>query len=426
MIHLKIAIIGLGYVGLPLAALLSGKFEVVGFDTDASKVKKLDKREEILTEPGLKEILNKSIDSGKLKFTTTAEDIQDSQVKIITVGTPYDEKKRDVDYSFLDSAIEIVCRHIKKGDVVVLKSTVPVGTTSKRVVKALKANKHKVPEDVGVVFSPERIVEGQAIHDYATLPKIIGASDDRSFEIFSKVAQALGGRIIRVSNPETAEMVKMTDNYARFAFLGVVNELALVCEKVGVDVMEMLRAAKEDYKRNDGLLIPGPGVGGSCLNKDPFILQSNMEKEGLSLHMVDAAKEINSNMPAHVSELVGKFRKGSKIVVVAGVAFKGDTDDTRFTPSFKIKETLEAQGKKVRLSDPFVKSVDGIISDIYKASKGSDVFVVVTDHQEYKKIDLKKLKSIMNTSPLIIDARALIKRSEAESLGFEYHGLGRL
>ena len=426
MINLKIAIVGLGYVGLPLAALLAGKFDVIGFDTDSAKVEKLRLREEILTEPGLKEVLNSAIDGGRLKFTTDPNDIRDSTVKIITVGTPYDERKKDVDYSFLDSATELVCRNLKKGDVVALKSTVPVGTTSGRLAKAILANGFRVPEDVGVVFSPERIVEGQAINDYGTLPKIIGASDDRSFGVFSKITEALGGKTIRVSNPETAEMVKMTDNYARFAFLGLVNELALVCEEVGVDVLEMLNAAKDDYKRNDGLLIPGPGVGGSCLNKDPFILKSNMERHGLRLKMVDAAKEINSGMPDHVSELVNRFRSGSKIVTVAGVAFKGDTDDTRFTPTFKIKEKLEEKGAKVRLSDPFVKSVDGVISDIYDASDGADVLVVVTDHKEYKNIDLKKLKSLMNTGPLIIDSRAIIRREEAESMGFEYHGLGRL
>lgn len=423
---MKIAIIGLGYVGLPLAALLANKFEVIGFDTDSSKVEKLHARQEILTEPGLKGILDSAIDGGKLKFTTNPSDIKDSDIKIITVGTPYNEVKMDVDYSFIDSATAIVCNNLKKGDVVVLKSTVPVGTTSKRLVKFITANNFKVPEEIGVVFSPERIIEGQAISDYKVLPKIIGASDDRSFEIFSNVAQTLGGKIVRVSNPETAEMVKMTDNYARFAFIAIVNELALICEKLGVDVMEMLKAAKDDYKKNDGLLVPGPGVGGSCLNKDPFILKSNMEREGLKLKMVDAAREVNSSMPEHISELVARFRDNSMTVAIAGVAFKGDTDDTRFSPSFKIKEKLEQNGAKVRLSDPFVKSIGAVISDIYEAAEGADVFVLITDHKEYKNIDLKKLKSLMNTNPLIIDARAIIPRTEAESIGFEYHGLGRL
>jgi nucleotide sugar dehydrogenase len=424
---LKISIIGLGYVGLPLSGLLAEKYDVVGFEVDETRVKKLNARESVLSEPGVDEILNKALDSNKLKFTTNPKDIAQSDIKIITVGTPYDETKKDVNYFFLDSALEIVSNNLKKGDVVVLKSTVPVGTTSDRVVKAITSKGYKVPEDVGVVFAPERIVEGQAIKDYKTLPNIIGASDDKSFEMYSNVvSNAIGGKIVRVSNPETAEMVKMTDNYARFAFLGITNELALICEKVGVDVIEMISAAKDDYSRNAGLLIPGPGVGGSCLNKDPFILKSNLEKHGLKLKMVDAAKEVNYSMPVHVYDMVKTFRSDAKSIVIAGVAFKADTDDTRFAPSLTIKNLLESSGSDVILSDPFVNSISGVIKDIHEAAKGADVLIILTDHKHYKTIDLKMIKSAMNANPLIIDTRALIERDEAQRHGFEYRGLGRL
>ena len=423
---LKVAIIGLGYVGLPLAALLAERLDVIGFDIDASRIKKLEAGEPVLSEPGLDEALSKAVGSGRLRFSPNPADVSDSDVKIITVGTPYDERAKDVDYSFLDSAIEIVCGNIKKGDVVALKSTVPVGTTSERLVKALRAKGYAVPEDVGVVFSPERMVEGQAIRDFKTLPNIVGASDERSLSIYSEVASVMGGRIIRVSNPETAEMVKMTDNYARFAFLGITNELALMCEKAGVDVLEMLKAAKEDYARNAGLMIPGPGVGGSCLNKDPFILKANMAKKGLELKIVDAAKEVNYHMPTHVYLMVKEFRNNAKEVAIAGVAFKGETDDTRFAPSLKINEMLKADGATVRLSDPYVRSVSGTTRDIYEAVKGAEVLLIMTDHKAYGEMDLKRVKSLMAQNPLIIDTRGIIKRDEAERLGFEYHGLGRL
>jgi len=423
---LKIAIIGLGYVGLPLSALLARNFEVTGFDIDASRIKKLNAGESVLSEPGLDELLDKSISSGKLHFTNNPADIAESNLKIITVGTPYEERIDDVDYTFLDSALDILCKYVKKGDVVALKSTVPVGTTSNRVADALRKGGYKVPEDVGVVFSPERIVEGQAMRDYEVLPKVIGASDDRSYEMFAEAISTLGGKIVKVSNPETAEMIKMTDNYARFAFLGITNELALICEKVGVDVMEMIKAAKDEYPRNSGLLIPGPGVGGSCLNKDPFILKSNLKKKGLTLRTVDSAKEINYNIPKHIADLVIDFRPKAKLVAVAGVAFKGDTDDTRFTPAFPIRKELESKGMSVKFTDPFVMSVDGVTKDIYQAAKGADAFILVADHSAYRDINLQMLKSVMGDKPLIIDARAFIKRSDAESIGFEYHGLGRL
>ncbi len=424
---MKIAVIGLGYVGLPLSALLAEKLEVIGFDLDISRIEKLKAREPVLAEPGLQEILDKVLDNRGLTFATNPEDISDCNVKIITVNTPYEETAKDVDYSFLDSALQIVCSHINRGNVVVLKSTVPVGTTSQRVIKALNSEGYRVPEDIGVVFSPERIAEGQAIYDYRTLPKIIGASDDRSFALYSEiVTTAIGGKIIRVSNPETAEMVKMTDNYARLVFLGLTNELALICEKVGVDVMEVLRASKDGYSRNAGLLIPGPGVGGSCLNKDPFILKSDLAKKGLSLKMVDAAQEVNCNMPAHVCEMVKELKRNANTIAIAGVAFKRDTDDIRFAPSLTLKHLLEINGATVKLSDPFVTCVNGIIGDVYKAVEATDVLIIVTDHKQYINIDLKRIKSAMNVNPLIIDTRALIQRDEVKRLGFEYRGLGRL
>lgn len=424
---MKISVIGLGYVGLPLSALLAQNFDVIGFDIDASRIRKLDARERVLSEPGLDEALDRAMDSGRLKFTSAPGDITDSNVKIITVGTPYDDKKKDIDYSFLDSALEAVSARVNKGDVIVLKSTVPVGTTSGRVVRALNKKNHRVPEDVGVAFSPERILEGQAIKDYKNLPKVIGASDERSYRIAEEVFSALGGRMVRVSDPQTAEMVKMIDNYARYAFLGLTNEVALISEKSGVDVMEVLKAAKDDYPRNAGLMIPGPGVGGSCLNKDPFILKTSMAREGLDLKMVDTAHEINSGMQPHVVSMVKKFARGRKRVAMAGLAFKGQTDDTRFTPAFRINALLQREGFEVRLSDPLVKSKEyAITSDIYEAATGSEILLLVTDHEAYRNIDLRHLKGLMKEKPLIIDTRAFIDRSKAEKEGFEYHGLGRL
>jgi UDP-N-acetyl-D-mannosaminuronic acid dehydrogenase len=199
-----------------------------------------------------------------------------------------------------------------------------------------------------------------------------------------------------------------------------------MCDKAGVDVLEMLKAAKEDYARNAGLMIPGPGVGGSCLNKDPFILKANMAKKGLELKIVDAAKEVNYHMPTHVYLMVKEFRNNAKEVAIAGVAFKGETDDTRFAPSLKINEMLKADGATVRLSDPYVRSVSGTTRDIYEAVKGAEVLLIMTDHKAYGEMDLKRVKSLMAQNPLIIDTRGIIKRDEAERLGFEYHGLGRL
>lgn len=424
---MKIAVIGLGYVGLPLSTLLSDKFDVVGFDNDAGKVEKIKLGMDVVSEPELPQLLSNALKGGKLSLTSEISETKSSDVKIITVGTPFDLLSETIDFSQLDSAINVLKSVLKAGDVVILKSTVPPGTTMHRVKTMVEGFGYKVPEDIGLVFSPERMIEGQAIRDFRSLPKIIGASDQRSNSVAQTILSALGGKLVPVSSPTTAEMVKMVDNYSRFVFLGLTNEIALMSEKVGVDVMELINAAKEDYPRNSGLLRPGPGVGGSCLNKDPFIIQSHMRNTGLQLQMVNAAKSVNYSMARHVVDLVCEFSGNRKKVVILGVAFKGDTNDTRFTTSYEIAENLKNEGFEVKLSDPLVNDHSlEIAHDLYESLEGSEILLLMTDHSEYRKVGLEKVRSLMTGIPLIIDTRAIIDRIEAVKMGFEYHGLGRI
>jgi len=421
---MKIAVIGLGYVGLPLACLLARNYEVIGFDIDTLKIQKIGEGYTTIKEPLLDDLLSSAIRSGMLRISSEASMTKEAEVKIITVGTPYDEVLDSVDYSQLEDSLEIIIPNLKRGDVVMLKSTVPPGTTMGIVKLRIESHGLVVPEDVGLVFSPERMIEGQAVKDFQTLPKIIGSSDDRSYRIARDILNTLGGKIIKVSNPSTAETVKMVDNYSRYVFLGLTNELALACEKIGVDVLEVIRSAKDEYPRNAGLLVPGPGVGGSCLNKDPFILRGVLRKSGMDLEMVKSAREVNLRMPHHVVDIVTKYRKTGTATLL-GIAFKGDTDDTRFTPAYEIRDGLINHNFKVKLSDPFVVG-NNINKDPYEASKGANIIVLLTDHSNYKKIDLRKLKTLMESNPLIIDTRGLISREDAFKNGFEYHGVGRL
>lgn len=421
---MRIAVIGLGYVGLPLSSLLAVKNDVIGFDVDSVKIESIQKGDIPIREPDLKKYLKAAISSGRLKVIADPSGIKDADVKIITVGTPYNEMTDFIDYSQLESSLDLIIPLMKPMDVLILKSTVPPGTTMGMVKKRIESSGFRVPDDIGLVFSPERMIEGQAIRDFQSLPKIIGASDDRSFSITKQILSEFGGKIIRVSKPETAETVKMVDNYSRYVFLGLVNELALACEKIGVDVLEVIKSAKEDYPRNAGLLIPGPGVGGSCLNKDPFILRGVLRNSGLELEMVRSAGTVNTGMPTHVADLVSRYRSSGSVTIL-GVAFKGDTDDTRFTPTFTIRDDLSMKGFSVRMADPFVGG-DNIYRDPYAASDGSGILLVVTDHSDYRRIDLARLRTVMAENPLIIDTRGMIDRNTAEKHGFEYHGLGRL
>ena len=424
MLSLKIAVIGLGYVGLPLSSLLARNFEVIGFDVDEAKIIRINSGETPIDEPELSELLSSALKTENLTVTNNPTSIKEAKIKIITVGTPYDETSDYVDYSQLEDSLKVLLPNLNRGDVIILKSTVPPGTTMGLLKDRIKSTGYSVPEDIGLVFSPERMIEGQAVRDFQTLPKIVGASDVKSARIAEEILRTLGGKIIQVSNPETAETIKMVDNYSRYVFIALANELALVSEKLGVDVLEVIRSAKDDYPRNAGLLLPGPGVGGSCLNKDPFILRGVVRKLGFDMQLVKSAEIVNSGMPPHIVEMVVNYRK-SGVVSILGVAFKGDTDDTRYTPSFKIREGLIRKGFKVVLTDPFVAD-QNVLKDLYEACRETNILVLITDHSEYKRIDLRKLRSLMWDNPLIIDSRGLISRDEAIRNGFEYHGVGRL
>lgn len=423
----RICVVGTGYVGLPLSALLSKSFPVVGFDVDREKIALLASGQVPLQEPGLKDLLVQQLATGNLRFTHRPEEISDCDVKILTVGTPYDAETGSVDYSQFDRALSLIGPHLRPGDVLIVKSTVPPGTTGHRVRAAVESRGLRVPDEVGLTFSPERIVEGQALLDFSNLPKIIGSTDDTSYEVAREVLGSLGGSVTRVSGPEVAEMVKMVDNYSRYVFLGLTNEIALMCEKVGVDVLELIEAAKFEYPRNAGILRPGPGVGGSCLNKDPLILAALMEKDGLTLRMVESAARINRLIPLHVVDLVDRFARSRRNVVIAGVAFKKDTDDLRFSPVFEMRDELKRRGYAVRLSDPYARP-DGLDleQDLLSAAKGADILLVLTDHTVYRDLDLVALKEAMAPGPLIVDARGQFDPEQARKCGFEYHGYGRL
>lgn len=423
----RIAVMGLGYVGLPLSLLLARQYRVTGFDTDGEKVRKILRGATPISEPGTEELLANGDIKKKLKVTSDTAELKYARIKIITVGTPYDPVTDYIDYSQLNAALDLLNGRMNDGDIVILKSTVPPGTTNNIVRKRIVDLGFSVPDQVGIAFSPERMVEGQAIRDFTSLPKIIGASDPSTSEIVSEIIGSLGGEIIQVTSTETAEMVKMVDNYSRFVFLGLTNEIALISEKVGVDVLELLHAAKQGYPRNAGLMIPGPGVGGSCLNKDPFILKAHLKKLDLDLQMVNAATSVNRSIPVHIADLVLNFAGRRRKVTMAGVAFKGDTDDTRFTPTFEIKSTLERHGFSVVLTDPYVSGTKyEICKDLYDASANSNILLLLTDHSVYRNINLAALRSRMSDTPLILDTRGLVSRESAIKLGFEYHGYGRL
>lgn len=421
-----VAVVGLGHVGLPLAVLLHERQPVVGLDSDRQRVRSILAGEPGIHEPGLRRALRRALRSGKLNVTSDPQEILRCRVKIVTVGTPYDRVSRRSDLSQLRSAVRAVAENLRPRDVIVLRSTVAPGTTLGEVAQTIRARRLRVPEDVGLAFSPERIIQGQALKDLRTLPKVIGATDDRSFRAAASILSQVGAAVVRVRDPTVAELVKLVDNYARYAFIAVVNELALIVPRFGASVHEVIEAARESYPRNSGLLAPGPGVGGSCLTKDPFLLSDLARNLGAPVHVVRAARVVNDSMPGKVIELTRAAAGRRRTVVIAGVAYKGNTDDTRFTPAELVARGLQRQGFTLRFADPLVRSwsLGPVGPSIYSEARGSGVVVLLADHDHFRALNLRQLASVMQARPVLVDARNLISPAAAHSAGFRLVKLG--
>ena len=432
---LAVGVIGLGHIGLPLASLLAnGGITVVAYDVDSNRVKQVKAGSPGFHEPGLEQLLRDALQTGCMLVTDEEASLAAVEVPMITIGTPWNEREGIIDLSQLDFAVKTLGRNLRKGAVVVLKSTVPPLTTEGRVAPQLQSiSGMTVGRDFGIAYSPERMIEGQAIQDYKTLPKIIGATDDRTYEKASAVLSALGGKILRVSSPRAAEMVKMLDNYNRDSSLALINQFAVLCMAAGVDVLEIIRAAKLDYPRNAGLLIPGGGVGGSCLNKDPWILSYFGQQHDVDVQFIHTVRAINSNMPMQVVRLaqrmIARLGLTTARLVVAGLAFKSGTDDTRHSPGVVVCKELSKLGHEIVASDPYVKSVEGldlsIDQNLIEAATGANIIIFMTDWNEYRGLDLRLLRQRMLSSAGFIDARHVLDPTRVLSLGFDFEGIGR-
>lgn len=434
-----LCVVGLGYIGIPLAvAFASEGVRVIGFDINKKVVTMLQKGKTPIYEPELSELLIRSVRNKLFTASMRPAVLSSSPFIIITVGTPLNRAKRP-NLQYINSACETIGSYMRRNTIVVLKSTVPPLTTEERVIPLLEKSSGLVcNRDFGVAYCPERTVEGRALRELKTLPKIVGGSDTRTTEIVSAVFSILNPNVIKVSTPRVAEMVKLMDNVYRDVNIALANEFARASSTIGVDVMEAIRAANRDYARNN-ILIPGAGVGGSCLPKDPYILLAATEKANLELKLVRDARSINMSMPLEIVKLIhntfktrGKRLRGSKIALL-GLAFKSSTNDLRNTPSLPIAKALFKRGVTIYAYDPYVISAEvnhkfgNIIklrAELLDACMDTECVAILTDHPEFYTIDLKRLKSVMKYAS-IVDGRHVINPLEAIGLGFVYEGIGR-
>jgi UDP-N-acetyl-D-mannosaminuronic acid dehydrogenase len=440
----------MGYVGIPIAALFADvpSFTVVGVQRRSKrsgwKIDWLNKGKNPIggDEPGLSDLIASVVKKGTLKVVEDVSTVKDAEAVLIDVQTPTDAN-RVPNYDSLKEVSAEVGKCIKPRTLVVVESTVAPGTTE-NVVKPIleKASGMKVGKDFCLAFCYERVMVGRLIKNIVDLPRVIGGIDEES----TNRAMELYGHVVKAklcpTNVITAEVAKVVENTYRDVNIAFANEMALICESLGVDVFkvrELVNALPNDPKnpvsnpvRN--MHFPGAGTGGHCLPKDPWLLKYGLDTYGKTKFkpkIIVDSRETNDYMPVHVVDLVedalkehGKKLKGAKVAVL-GVAFLENSDDTRNTPSAKIYEELEKRGAKPVLHDPIVRDFElSFTSDLDKALENADAVVLSTKHKQYLELDLAKVKKKLAT-PVLVDGRNAFTWQAATKAGLTYRGVGK-
>jgi len=359
-LSVRYGVVGLGYVGLPLGVeFAKAGIRVTGFEVDPSKVELLAKGESYIGDVSSSE-LAPLIEQGTLSATTDFDRLAEMDVISICVPTPL-SKTRDPDMSYVMSATRDIAKRLRKGQLIVLESTTYPGTTDELVRPALEESGLKAGTDFFLAFSPERVDPSNPTYGIKNTPKVVGGVDEESGELAQRFYSHAIDNVLKVSSASAAEMSKLLENTFRSVNIGLVNETAIMCHRLGVDVWEVIDAAAS---KPFGFMkfVPGPGLGGHCIPIDPFYLSWKLRTLNYRARFIELAGEVNSEMPHYCVKLVSdalndasKSVRGSRILLL-GVAYKNDVADTRESPALDIMNLLEERGAEVAYSDPYVPS----------------------------------------------------------------------
>jgi len=415
----RVGVIGLGYVGLPLAVEFAKKgFDVTGFDVDASKIDEINAGRSYILDVKTEDV-KASVDAGRLRATSDMSRLKDMDAVDICVPTPL-RKTKDPDLSYVVQAVDSVKAHLKKGQLVILESTTYPGTTDEVVQPALEERGLKAGVDFYLAFSPERVDPGNESYSTRTIPKVVGGVNRESTELASDLYGSIVDTVVPVSSTQVAEMVKLLENTFRAVNIGLVNEIALMAHRMNIDVWEVIDAAGT---KPFGFMpfYPGPGLGGHCIPIDPFYLSWKARQSGFECRFIELAGHVNSSMPAFVVERVGealntkkKAVNGSRIHLF-GVAYKKDVSDMRESPALDVIELLQRRGATVSYSDPFVPVIQHGDIDLRavpegEAGQGIDCAVICTNHRAFD------YPAMVRRYPLIVDTRNALKGIQAEHI----------
>ncbi|MBI3313339.1 MAG: nucleotide sugar dehydrogenase [Candidatus Omnitrophica bacterium] len=417
----QIGVIGLGYVGLPLAQAFAEKgFRVTGVDLDQKRVGAINDGVSYISDlPSGR--LKKMVRSGRLRAVTDSSHLSGMDVVIVCVPTPLNRVK-DPDISFIVEATSGIERHLSRGELVILESTTYPGTTEEVILPALEKSGLKVGKDFFLCFSPERIDPGNEKFKTQNIPKVVGGVTAACTELGALLYSQITPQVVPVSSPRTAEMTKLLENTFRIVNIGLINELARAADNLKVDIWEAIDAAKT---KPFGFMpfYPGPGIGGHCIGVDPIYLSWKARLHGNDLHFIDLARRINAQMPEYVVEQAtyvlnrhrGKAVSRSHIMLL-GVSYKKDVTDTRESPALEILAELKELGAKITYHDPLIPSIDyeGIrlkSTPLTPANlKKQDLIILCTDHSNLP------YKRIVAGSHLIFDTRNALRKFKAKNV----------
>ena len=413
----KVGVVGLGYVGLPLAVeFANAGFRVTGIDLDERKVAQLNRGESYIQDVPTAAVAP-LVSSGKLSATTDSGAVRDFDTINICVPTPL-RKTKDPDLSFVVAAVQAIAGHLHPGMLVILESTTYPGTTEEVVQPILEKTGLKAGVDFFLAFSPERVDPGNEKWTTRNVPKVVGGLTPDCARLAAALYRSSIDTVVEVSSPKVAEMVKLLENTFRAVNIGMVNELAMMCDRLGISVWEVVEAAAT---KPFGFMpfYPGPGLGGHCIPIDPFYLSWKVKEVGFEARFIELAGQVNGAMPQHVVDKItdalntgGKAVNGANIFVL-GVAYKRDIDDVRESPALDVMALLLNKGGRVTYHDPFAPRINGKhwpggkdLSSVPltpEALAAADCVVILTDHRQFD------YPQILRHARVIVDTRNAIK-----------------
>lgn len=417
----KICIIGLGYIGLPTAAMFATHgHKIIGVDVNETVVEALNNGKITITEPYLDIMVQAAVTSGNLVAYTKPKE---ADVFIIAVPTPITEDKK-ADMTYVIQAAHSITPHLRKGNIVVLESTSPTGTVKDILVPILAESGLKIGEDVYVAHSPERVLPGRILIELVENNRIVGGINQESAEVVRNLYRTFVKGEIYITDATTAEMCKMMENTFRDVNIALANELARICDKENINAWEVINLCNKHPRVN--IHQPGPGVGGHCIAVDPWFI---VERYPDLARIIDLSRKTNDAMPEYVASLIGtllKEVKGKKTVTILGITYKPDVDDVRESPILHLIQLLEKRGDiQIRVVDPFVKHHPYLVRNVVEACTGSDLILVGVNHKSFAGLDFEGVAKVMRNKN-ILDTRNLYSanRHQLEDLGYSYYLLG--